>query len=532
MLSDKNLDIETAMVDRRESSIAELRNRLFRTLFLRESLILLVGWLFLWGCAVLVLRVSDAVRWLDLFWGAVGLAIIPVIALYLTGKKLPDNKSLGASIDRENQAGGLIMSSFEADVKYWAATLPPLAVPVVKWEGKKTYTYMFFAVVFIMTAFMLPDSTIIADHERPLNIDDQVAKLKGKLETLEDEKILEVEKVEALKLSLERIQKDADGLGPVKTLDALDHLNDQLQQKSEEAAEKGLQETETLSKAEALAEHAEHFAENLSPEDAKDIMQGLSEMLNEMFAESPELFDELAEQLGSDGGNNEKSKDGNNDNEGNDNKGNGKQGKKGSGGQKIDSEALKKMLQNKKLENLTPEQLQQLKESLANRKDVNREMLEKLMEKGMIDPEMLKQLEDVEKVDEEELERLLAELGACEGGDCDCEGECDGTCPAGGRPGSGGINRGRGDAPIQYGENEADPEGTEFKSQILPPANLNDLKDSMKFGSSRTSPQLTPEGSPSDNGNALQNTDGGTGGAYGQTIRPQYRGPVGRYFDR
>ena len=520
MLPDNNLDLETAIVKRRESSIAELRNRLFRTLFLRESLILLIGWLFLWGCAVLVLRVADMVRWLDLFWGTVGLAIIPAIALYLTRKKMPDNKLLGASIDRENLAGGLIMSSFEADVKHWVATLPPLAVPEVKWKAKKTYTSMFLAVVFIVTAFLLPDSTIIADHNRPLNIDDQVAKLKGKLETLEEEKILEVEKVEALKSSLERIQKEADGLGPVKTLDALDHLNDQLHQKSEEAAEKGLQETETLSKAEALAENTERFAENLSPEDAKSMMDGLAEMLNEMLGENSDLFDELAEQLGSDG------KGGKNDENSDNNKRAGNQERKGASGQKIDSEALKKMLMDKKLENLTPEQLQQLKEAFGNRKECNKEMLEKLMEKGMIDPELLKQFEDVEKIDEEELERLLAELGACEGG------ECDGTVPGGAIPGRGGINRGRGDAPIQYGENEADLEGTEFKSQILPPASLEELKNSLKIGSSRTSPQLTPGGSISDQGGALQNSEGGSGSAYGQTILPQYRGPVGRYFER
>lgn len=38
-----------------------------------------------------------------------------------------------------------------------------------------------------------------------------------------------------------------------------------------------------------------------------------------------------------------------------------------------------------------------------------------------------------------------------------------------GEPGSGGVSRGRGDAPLTFG-NEADKQGSKFETKVLPPA--------------------------------------------------------------
>ncbi len=398
----------------------------------------------------------------------------------------------------------------------------------------------------MLLAFFLPDSTIVAEFRRPLNIEDRVNKLQGQLETLEEEKILDIEKVEAIKLNLERIQKDAEGLGPDKTLDALRHLENQVQQKADEAAEQGLKDAETLSKAESLTEEAKKYSESLSREEADSLMQGLAEMLNEMFENDPGLFEKLAgldsgdeksdaeKSDGSDKDSSEKNGDKNKSSDGKKgDKSGSKRGGEQKGEQKIDSEQLKKMLQNKKLDNLSKEQLEQLQKSMQQCKECDKEMLQKLIERGMLDSKMLDQFEELEKVDEEELQRMLDELGCGQGGDgeCDCEGECDGTCPKG-RPGRGGISRGRGDAPITFDDEESSEEGTEFQSQILPPPALEELKNSLKFGSSRAAPELNPEGSTSDQGGAVGSVGEGIGSAHGQTILPQHRGPIGRYFER
>ena len=514
------------MVHHHAKLLDALRRQLFRLLFLKYFLVFTGIWLFLWGTAVLVLRVVDWVAWEQLWWGGVGLCFVPIIANLLARTRLPELPTLCATVDRENSAGGLVISSLETDLGEWNAAIPALSLPTFRWNGRKTYTIASLSVLFVLLAFFLPDSTIVAEYRRPLNIEDQVNKLKGQLETLEEEKILDLEKVEAIQLNLERIQKDAEGLGPDKTLDALRHLENQIQQKADEAAEQGLKDAETLSQAEALTEQVQKFSEGLSQEENDSLMQGLADMLNEMFENDPGLFEKLA---GLDDENSNDPSDKNSKKNGDKKNGNKSDSKKG-GEQKIDAEQLKKMLQNKKLDNLSKEKMEQLREMMKECKDCNKEMLQKLMERGMLDSKMLNQFEELEKVDEEELQRLLDELGCgnCNG-DCDCEGDCEGKCR---RPGRGGINRGRGDAPITFDNDEASEEGTEFKSQILPPPALEELKNSLKFGSSKAAPDVSPDGSQSDQGGAMQNPGEGTGSAHGQTILPQHRGPIGRYFER
>jgi len=472
-----------------------LQRQLLQLLFLKYFLVLAGIWLFSWGTAVLVLRVFNWIPWEHLWWGGFGLLVAPIIANWLARTKLPTPQVLCATVDRENSAGGLVISSLETDLGEWNAAIPDLSLPAFRWNGRKTYQITLLSVLFVLLAFFLPDSTIVAEFHRPLNIEDRVNKLTGQLETLEEEKILDLEKVEAIQMNLEQIQKDAEGLGPDKTLDALRHLENQIQQQADEAAEQALKEAETLSQAEALLEQLQKTFEGLSPEETDSLMQGLSDMLNDMFDDDSDLLEKLAQlaELNAD----------------------------------ENSERLKEMLQNRKFDQLSKEQMEQLQQMMKECKECNKETLGKLTERGMLDQKMLDQFEELEKVDEEELQRMLDELGC---GNCDCEGECE--CEGPGRPGRGGISRGRGDAPITFDNDEASEEGMGFQSQILPPTALEELKNAMKFGSSKVAPDQTPAGSQSDQGGALQNVGEGTGSAHGQTILPQHRGPIERYFER
>ncbi|MGL6194779.1 MAG: hypothetical protein ACRC2T_08160 [Thermoguttaceae bacterium] len=524
---------------KRETVLSELQNSIFYVLFRKQLLNFTLCYFFVWGTAVLICRVSNTVAWTHLFWGGIFLALAPVYAFIVSKNKVPKKNKLGAVLDKENLAGGLIVASFETNIDEWNTVLPSLSTPTFKWNGKKTYILNFLAASFLLVTFLIPDSTIVADNGRKMNIDDQVNRLKGQLDTLAEEKILDIESVEARKMDLERIQKEAEGLGPVKTLDALDHLSNQLRQKADEAAEQGLKDAETLAKAETLTEQAQKFAENLSPDETKKLMDGLAETLSDMFGENSELLEKIGEQLGESG--NDSSSENSQNGENSDKNGQpGKQGNKGMSNQKLDSEMLKKMLREKGLDKLSPEQLQQMKNAMQKAREIDKEMLQKLMERGMIDEEMLKKFENLEKVDEEELNRMLDELGVCEGCGGMCEGDCEGDGngegengkEGNGRPGRGGRNRGRGDAPLRFVEKEADEAGSDFKSQVLPPPALEELKNSLKFGASQAAPDSTPDGTASDQGGAIRSIQAGAGSAHGQQILPQHRGATGRYFNR
>jgi hypothetical protein len=98
-----------------------------------------------------------------------------------------------------------------------------------------------------------------------------------------------------------------------------------------------------------------------------------------------------------------------------------------------------------------------------------------------------------------------------------------------GRPGRGGITRGRGDAPMTWSGGTAE-ENAKFKPQVVPPASVADLRRSTLAGVSRGRPGTgKPE---SSTGGALTGAEAGGGSAHTRVILPRHRGTVKRYFER
>ena len=118
--------------------------------------------------------------------------------------------------------------------------------------------------------------------------------------------------------------------------------------------------------------------------------------------------------------------------------------------------------------------------------------------------------------------------GECNGGCCggDGEGECEGEDD---KPGSGGISRGRGDAPLRFGK-EAELGDSNFKD-TAEKAELSDKSTETKIGES-----ISDE-NPADNApRAAQGARRGIGGrdsgtSTGQTVLPRHRGTVKRFFE-
>jgi hypothetical protein len=98
------------------------------------------------------------------------------------------------------------------------------------------------------------------------------------------------------------------------------------------------------------------------------------------------------------------------------------------------------------------------------------------------------------------------------------------------KPGKGGIDRGRADAPLVLGDS-ASEDGLKFKEQALPPASLEALKESERIGISIGSPMPDKSGQPSQPG-VLNNAAGEGGSAFTQTVLPRHRSTIQRYFER
>jgi len=488
----------------RERTLAAFRQNIANTLWKKLAASYTAMFLFLWGAAVLALRVGGFYDVHVLSYGLFGLLTIPPLGRLLAWKRVPDDRTLGAILDRDNEVGGLLMSSFEMDIGPWSERINGLRVPKLHWESRRIGGLVLLAACFAATAVLFPISAISGSQRQRLNVDDQVKKLTAQLETLKEEKLLGVEEVEARKLELEKIKNDAEGAGPVKTFDALDHLAERMNQKASEAAENAKKATEILAKTETLTQSAKDILQENDEATTKSLMEGLAQSLEEMLKESEQLREDLQENLG----------------------------------EKNDAmkEALKKMLEENNFQNMTSEQLEQLTQAMKQRQGNCERMCENLQNGGFaLDPDLLKQLSELRQLDKEEAERILSDLWEyCDG--CNGEkGENGERCKSNKSPRWTQQQDWTTDPDeideMQF-QKDPDEEGAKFHAKFLPPSDLKAFRNSQKIGASISSPESNKIGAGSDRGQALQQTDGGLGTAHGQTIYPQHRGPVGRYFEK
>ena len=203
---------------------------------------------------------------------------------------------------------------------------------------------------------------------------------------------------------------------------------------------------------------------------------------------------------------------------------------------------------------LSAEQTERLEKKLS-------ETLQKLSQKGMLDgaskdlkdrlqrltkngklelpsdpAERQELLDDLQKHLDQEAKKLSAlrkKCSLCRGGECDgeegdslCEGEQFGK-KSGKRPGKGGVNRGRGDAPLTWGD-ESDEEGVKFKETVLPQGFLEQPKDEL-VGVGRAAPD--EEAAPVAARSTQRVMDPAAGNTtWNRKLNPRHRNVVRKYF--
>jgi hypothetical protein len=357
-------------------------------------------------------------------------------------------------------------------------------------------------------------------------VDDQVQRLTSQLDVLEKENILEIEEVETRKLDLKRIQDDADGLGPVKTFDALDHIEHRMNQQVAETVENALRTTETLAKTEALAQQINEIFPKLDESTAQSLMEELASSLKEMFAQNPELVKDLQTILDKQATESQQTNNDTNDN---------RNEKRQDAKKQAILESLKKMLNEQNLQHLTPEMLQQLCEAMKQYRGNCEHLCENLQNAGFpIDSEILKKLAEAQAVDRAEAERILSDFWAnCDG----CEGDCPNEdaestfSPRYTKRQNWTTDPNAESNSIQFTKN-ADEEDTEFKAIFLPLSDIAAFQNSQKIGVSISSPDFDFDTELEQHGETVTKTDGGNGSANRRTIYPQHRGTVERFFKR
>lgn len=470
------------VADQRRRQLRQFQFKLTAVLAGRYALRGSAAWCLAWGTAVLITRVAadPPAHWL--LAGAIGLVAVALGSIILALRHTPSLDRLRAVLDGHSHCGGLLMAESEFTPGDWAQRVPTLNLPVVRWRSGRTSGLATAAGLYVLASFLVPTDLAARAAAPPLDISAQAQTLREQMQVLEEENILASEEKASLNEKLDQVQADASGHDPVKTWEALDHLDQRLDHAAAKAAESALRKTEQSAAAQELAEalSQNQASQNLSSESMSAAMSQLAQMVDQAMAETDQLDQGLSEAL-------------------------------------ADALAEGKPL--------TSEQLAQLASAMKTAKGDLQKQIERLAQARLIDAKTLAACKAAGQCDSAGLAKFLAE---CEGGGGNCKEALSLWQIK--RAGRGGVNRGRGDAPLTWQMRPSNKENVTFQSEALPPAAAQSLKQSQMVGVSVGAPTEDAQ-APAATG-ALSGAQSGGGSAARQTVLPRHRATVQRYFDR
>ena len=451
--------------------------RVLFLLTLKYSLLLLMAWGFVWGAAVIILRLTINFDRMLLLWG--GLGIVPAVAaaLWLGIRRMPEKLKIKSLLDGQSRCGGLFMAAQEAEIGGWRERLPKRAPISLQWRGGRCWGLFGMSLAFVLIAFLMPQRFMKIAGAGRLDIDDEIRQMTEQVETLQEENIIEEASAEELEKKLEDISREARADEPVKTWETMDHMEEKLSNLAKEAAQAAISQTEKAALAQALAEALMKAGASLDAEVQAEAMSLLAALMQQAMAENKAMQD-----------------------------------------------AMKNNFDSDDLSQLSTEDLAKLSEVLSAYKLDLKDMAANLIDAQLIDFKILGILEGMGQCSGAELGEFLAKEGYI------VLGQNMEDLAGWGIPGIGGVDRGRADAPLTLTEASSD-DGVKFKEQILPPASLASLKDSQAVGVSLGAPTVTEAGNPGQSG-VLAGAAAGGGATNRQVILPQHRNTVQRYFDR
>jgi len=453
-------------------ALRSFANRLKWLFLLRAGVKGATVWLFFWGVAALVVKISsiNEPAWLAL--GLLGCLPAFVLAGWLSRRELPAFIKIRANYDRLNACGGLIMSEEAADMSAWQGQIPLNAAPKVRWRGARALTGLAVAALFAITTLLLPQRLTHFSLHRPLEIGQVADQLQAEVQTLRQEKIIDDKKAQELQKQLSQIQQDSSGYDPDKTWEALDHIKEADSQAARQAAEEAVAKTTALTEAQALAGAMEQAADaGMNPATASQAAQELAKMLAAAKLEDGLLNASVHQGLLND------------------------------------------------LNGLNKEQLQQLLNSLQFNKDALGQTIANLQNLKLVDAATLERLRSAaQNLDPKALAEYLAQCK--DGVDPTALAQC--MIPGKGGPGGGGPA-----APMTWSDGASEKD-LKFQPHVLPPA--GQLSDAKLVGVSRSAPQLS-DNAVAEHGE-LAGAAGAGGSAHAQAVLPEQRQAVRNFFNR
>jgi hypothetical protein len=430
------------------------------------------GYLFLFGAVVLAVKLAFPHLWPGVLWLCGGVIVAAWGAWRLARRGQFTRDESIALLDERLNAGGLLMTLSECPHAQWEERLPQAeaqwqeALPRIR--PVRFARYLALPLAFAIGSCFVPLREANTQTVTYNSVSRTATRdLESMLENLEEAAVLEEEEKEKLREEIDKLAEETKTTPLThEKWEIVDHLRETMRVRIDTSAL-------TVSKAQSA----------------------LTELKRASEGDAGELSEERTLAL-----------------------------------EKDVLEALKKLGRDGKFSNAPPE----LRDALQ-RLTKNREF--KLPKDAAARQEMLDQLQEYLDQEAEKLSELRQQ---CQGGQCK-DGNCphcgrpgdqckDGNCQGRngeGRPGGGGVTRGRGDASLSYGD-ESDKSGTEFKNTVLPPGFLDDPANTV-VKETLTAPIVDPAASaPRASRRRLDPASGRE--TWNRTVRPRHRQVVKRYF--
>jgi len=460
-----------------DEAITRFRVSLLGLYLLKYGLAALTVWAFVYGTGVLALRGAAGLSRQALAWGllTVPLALAPAVLLAL--RRLPGPAAVRALLDRHSQAGGLLMAAEGQALGEWEKALPELRQPRLRWRGGRTWGLFAAAMAFLALGFLVPQGLAELGNPPRLDVSREADQLSAQLDALKKEKVLDEQRVAALKAKLEQVRRDARGQSPAKTLEALDHLKDLVKKAAEQAGERASRNAEALARAERMGRALEKLAGNMGSVQFNEAVKHLAKLALKAASERDLL------EVG------------------------------------LDRETLEALKNGK----LGKEQMKKLADALKKAGGEQQEMITKLVKAKLINAKAMEKMDKAMQGDLKELAAYLKENGAAS--------DLTDALANADDPDRGGVTRGGGDSKLNFGD-ESDESGTKFKEQELTPSAVQSLKDSAITGISTGMKQTGKEKAGPAGSGALDGAKAGGGSASTRVVLPKHKATIGRYFDR
>lgn len=463
-----------------ESTQQRLQRRMALLAVAEHLLRYLAVVLFAWGALVLGLRASlglEAAKLWPLAAVAGALAVLAAVtlAVFRGRRATPGADTVTALVDRHERRGGLLMAAGEVDLGGWREKLASPSSeepPKLVWRSGSAWTLIAGAAAFALLAAVVPMGQLAASSSGAI-FDEEIREVEEDLEVLAEEELLDEDLAARLAEDLDALRQGDTGEDPATAWEALDHLREIAEETAARAAEQAAAEDERLAAAEAVAEALAEEAGDSNSETTAALAQ--LQALTGQAADESELLNQGA------------------------------------------AEALRNAA--------AAGDPQSLAQALGEGRQGLNEKLQRLQEAGLLDLE--KMVQATRQKSNEELSQFLEENGLEQAARM-CQGPGSARPGEGQRPGRGGVQRGRGDAPMTW-RDPIDSDGASFADERLDPAAVAGLDQSHVLGLSAAAPPAGDAAGARSNGTAVE---AGAGAANSQTLLPRHRGAVRRFFER